>query len=110
MIRGHPSHRGLDASTLGPTVIRALDGHAPELADGAFVHDGAEVIGRVRLGRRASVWPRAVIRGPACWRAGRRARRLDVAGTSTALLEAGDHGPPVVLLHGPGANATHWLE
>jgi carbonic anhydrase/acetyltransferase-like protein (isoleucine patch superfamily) len=45
------------------TVIRALDGHAPELADGAFVHDGAEVIGRVRLGRRASVWPCAVIRG-----------------------------------------------
>ena len=33
-----------------------------------------------------------------------------MTGTSTALLEAGDHGPPVVLLHGPGAAATHWLE
>jgi pimeloyl-ACP methyl ester carboxylesterase len=30
---------------------------------------------------------------------GLRARRLDVAGTSTALLEAGE-GPPLVLLHG----------
>lgn len=46
-----------------PTVIRPLDGHEPELSPGAFVHDAAEVIGRVRLGRRASVWPRAVIRG-----------------------------------------------
>ena len=29
---------------------------------GAFVHEAAEVIGRVRLGARSSVWPRAVIR------------------------------------------------
>ena len=34
-------------------------------------------------------------------------RRLLLAGISTAVLEAGD-GPPVVLLHGPMANATHW--
>ena len=27
------------------------------------MHDAAEVIGRVRLGARASVWPGAVIRG-----------------------------------------------
>lgn len=33
------------------------------LGPGAFVHEAAEVIGRVRLGERASVWPRAVIRG-----------------------------------------------
>jgi len=44
-------------------VIRRLNGHAPEIAPGAFVHDAAEVIGRVRLGERASVWPRAVLRG-----------------------------------------------
>jgi carbonic anhydrase/acetyltransferase-like protein (isoleucine patch superfamily) len=44
-------------------VIRALNGHAPALGPGAFVHDAAEVIGRVRLGARASVWPGAVIRG-----------------------------------------------
>lgn len=40
-----------------------LNGHAPALGQGAFVHDAAEVIGRVRLGARASVWPGAVIRG-----------------------------------------------
>jgi carbonic anhydrase/acetyltransferase-like protein (isoleucine patch superfamily) len=44
-------------------VIRPLDGHAPHLGPGAFVHEAAEVIGRVRLGARSSVWPRAVIRG-----------------------------------------------
>jgi carbonic anhydrase/acetyltransferase-like protein (isoleucine patch superfamily) len=43
-------------------VIRPLDGHVPHLGPGAFVHEAAEVIGRVRLGARASVWPRAVIR------------------------------------------------
>jgi hypothetical protein len=44
------------------------------------------------------------------------ARRTLIAGLpvterrlgSTALLEGGD-GPPVVLLHGPGASAAHWL-
>jgi pimeloyl-ACP methyl ester carboxylesterase len=35
-------------------------------------------------------------------------RRLDLAGVSTAVLEGGA-GPPVVLLHGPFANAGHWL-
>jgi pimeloyl-ACP methyl ester carboxylesterase len=31
-----------------------------------------------------------------------------LAGVSTAALEGGE-GPPLVLLHGPGANATHWM-
>jgi pimeloyl-ACP methyl ester carboxylesterase len=35
-------------------------------------------------------------------------RRLSLAGISTALLEGGD-GPPLVLLHGPAGNATHWM-
>ncbi|HEX7006346.1 MAG TPA: alpha/beta fold hydrolase [Alphaproteobacteria bacterium] len=35
-------------------------------------------------------------------------RRLELAGISTAVLEGGD-GPPVVLLHGPSGNATHWM-
>ena len=37
-----------------------------------------------------------------------RERRLHLAGVSTAVLEGGD-GPPVVLLHGPGGNAAHWM-
>ena len=35
-------------------------------------------------------------------------RRLELAGVSTAILEAGA-GPPVILLHGPFAHAGHWL-
>jgi pimeloyl-ACP methyl ester carboxylesterase len=35
-------------------------------------------------------------------------RRIDLAGLSTAVLEAGA-GPPMVLLHGPGAHAAAWL-
>ena len=35
-------------------------------------------------------------------------RRLQLAGVSTAVLEGGD-GPPVILLHGPAGNATHWM-
>ena len=34
-------------------------------------------------------------------------RRLELAGVSTSMLEGG-RGAPVVLLHGPGGNATHW--
>src|SRR5687768_11674910 len=35
-------------------------------------------------------------------------RRIELAGISTAVLEAGA-GPPMVLLHGPGAYAAGWL-
>ncbi len=38
-------------------------GMAPDLAAGAWVHPRATVIGEVTLGRDASVWPGAVIRG-----------------------------------------------
>jgi FAD/FMN-containing dehydrogenase/pimeloyl-ACP methyl ester carboxylesterase len=34
-------------------------------------------------------------------------RRLEIAGTETVVLEGGD-GPPLVLLHGPGAHGAHW--
>ena len=47
----------------GQKVIRTLNGHAPALGPGAFVHVAADHLGRVRLGARASVWPGAVIRG-----------------------------------------------
>ncbi len=35
-------------------------------------------------------------------------RRLLLAGISTAVQEGGE-GPPIVLLHGPMGNATHWM-
>jgi len=48
-------------------LIVSLGDHVPVLAPGAFVHDAATVIGRVRLGRDASVWPNATIRGDTDW-------------------------------------------
>ncbi len=35
-------------------------------------------------------------------------RRLQLAGTSTVVLEGGA-GPPVILLHGPLGSAAHWM-
>jgi pimeloyl-ACP methyl ester carboxylesterase len=35
-------------------------------------------------------------------------RSIDVNGVRTALLEGGS-GPPILLLHGPGGNASHWM-
>lgn len=43
--------------------IYELDGISPELGDGAWVADSAEVIGRVYLGKNTNVWPQVVIRG-----------------------------------------------
>ena len=43
--------------------IYELDGHAPQLAEGAWVADNAEVMGRVALGENASVWYGCVVRG-----------------------------------------------
>ena len=43
--------------------IFELNGHAPQLAEGAWVAESAEVIGRVELYQDASIWPKVVIRG-----------------------------------------------
>jgi len=43
--------------------IYELDGKSPQLGDGAWVADSAQVIGDVELGPDASVWFGAVIRG-----------------------------------------------
>ena len=47
--------------------IYALGEHAPEIDAAAFVHPDAVVIGRVRIGPEASVWPGAVLRGDHGW-------------------------------------------
>jgi carbonic anhydrase/acetyltransferase-like protein (isoleucine patch superfamily) len=46
----------------GMTIYR-LGAVAPAISDSAYVAPGATVIGRVRLGERASVWFGAVLRG-----------------------------------------------
>ncbi len=43
--------------------VAPYQGHVPQLAAGAWVHPRAIVIGEVALGRDASVWPGAVLRG-----------------------------------------------
>jgi carbonic anhydrase/acetyltransferase-like protein (isoleucine patch superfamily) len=43
--------------------IYALDEYEPDIDAAAFVHPDAVVIGRVRIGAEASVWPCAVLRG-----------------------------------------------
>lgn len=44
-------------------MIRTFDGRAPRVHKSAFIHDAAEIIGNVTIGRDASVWPMAVLRG-----------------------------------------------
>ncbi|MBI5624883.1 MAG: gamma carbonic anhydrase family protein [Elusimicrobia bacterium] len=44
-------------------MIRTFNGNSPKIAPDAFIHDSAEVIGKVSLGPRASVWPLCVLRG-----------------------------------------------
>ena len=43
--------------------IYALGELEPDIDQAAFVHPDAVVIGRVRIGPEASVWPGAVLRG-----------------------------------------------
>ena len=44
-------------------MIRSYDGVEPDIADSAYVDRMATVIGDVRLGPEASVWPGVVLRG-----------------------------------------------
>ena len=46
-------------------MIKAFEGKTPEIHDSCFVADNAAVIGDVTLGRDASVWYGAVVRGDA---------------------------------------------
>jgi carbonic anhydrase/acetyltransferase-like protein (isoleucine patch superfamily) len=43
--------------------IYALGEYEPDIDESAFVHPDAVVIGQVRIGQEASVWPCAVLRG-----------------------------------------------
>ncbi len=43
--------------------ISELDGNVLQLAEGAWVAESAEVIGKVALHEDASIWPKVVIRG-----------------------------------------------
>lgn len=44
-------------------MIREFGGHKPKIHPSAFVHETAEIIGKVTLEKNASVWPYCVLRG-----------------------------------------------
>ncbi|MBI2119330.1 MAG: gamma carbonic anhydrase family protein [Elusimicrobia bacterium] len=44
-------------------MIREFGGHKPKIHQSAFVHETAEIIGKVTLEKNASVWPYCVLRG-----------------------------------------------
>lgn len=44
-------------------MIRTFGAHRPRIAQSAFIHDSAEIIGRVSIGKKVSIWPMAVLRG-----------------------------------------------
>ncbi|MDX2266955.1 MAG: gamma carbonic anhydrase family protein [Bryobacter sp.] len=44
-------------------MIRALRGVEPQIASSCFIDPSAQVIGRVEIGERSSVWPLVSIRG-----------------------------------------------
>jgi carbonic anhydrase/acetyltransferase-like protein (isoleucine patch superfamily) len=44
-------------------MLRSIRGHAPKVHPTAFVHDSAEIIGKVQLGPQSSVFPGCVLRG-----------------------------------------------
>lgn len=42
---------------------RSFKQHKPQVHPTAYVHDSAELIGRVKLHRNSSIWPQVVLRG-----------------------------------------------
>lgn len=44
-------------------MIREINGHKPKIHPTAYVHDTAEIIGKVTIEKNASVWPYCVLRG-----------------------------------------------
>lgn len=44
-------------------MIREWNGHTPDIHPSAYIHESAQIIGKVKIGKDASVWPNVVIRG-----------------------------------------------
>lgn len=44
-------------------MLRSYEGRSPKAHPSTYLHDSAEIIGQVALGRESSVWPLAVLRG-----------------------------------------------
>jgi len=44
-------------------MIREWNGHRPKIDPSAFIHETAEVIGKVTIEKNVSIWPNVIIRG-----------------------------------------------
>ena len=81
-------------------MIRTFGKFAPAIHKTAFVHDSAEVIGKVRLAAGSSVWPLCVLRGdeePIAVGADSNIQDLTVIHTRTGhptVLAGGHRWPP----------------
>ena len=81
-------------------MIRTFAGKSPKIHKTAFVHDSSEVIGEVAIGRDASLWPGAVLRGDvAAIRIGERSNLQDCA-----VVHGRENRPAVI---GKGVTVGH---
>jgi carbonic anhydrase/acetyltransferase-like protein (isoleucine patch superfamily) len=44
-------------------MISEWNGHKPDIHTSAYIHESAQIIGKVKIGKDVSVWPNVVIRG-----------------------------------------------
>ena len=47
--------------------IRNYKQHSPNIAEGVFIDESAQIIGRVEIGQDCSIWPNTTIRGDVNW-------------------------------------------
>ncbi|QDO92922.1 gamma carbonic anhydrase family protein [Formosa sediminum] len=44
-------------------IIKAVNGHAPQIPDDCFIAENATIVGQVSMGKECSIWFNAVLRG-----------------------------------------------
>lgn len=72
--------------------ITGFEGRYPRIAESAWVHASAVVIGDVAIGADSSIWPTSVVRGDVHWiRIGERSNVQD--GSVLHVTHAGEHAP-----------------
>ncbi|WP_198263122.1 gamma carbonic anhydrase family protein [sulfur-oxidizing endosymbiont of Gigantopelta aegis] len=47
--------------------IRDFKNHAPDIAEGVYIDESAQVIGQVSIGTDSSIWPNTTLRGDVNW-------------------------------------------
>ncbi len=81
-------------------MIREWNNYKPEIDPTAFIHESAEIIGKVRIGKNVSIWPNVVIRGDI---------EEIIIGDNTNIQDNTvihtDHGTPTVI--GEGISVGH---